>query len=78
MPALVTALAARLDLAISIDNGFMHMIGLANVPMIVLFGPTDSEKFAPKINSIRILDSKQMYKSKNIDTITMYDVFKLI
>ena len=54
------------------------MIGLANVPMIVLFGPTNSEKFAPKINSIRILDSKQMYKSKNIDTITMYDVFKLI
>ena len=77
-PALVTALAARLDLAISIDNGIMHMIGLANVPMIVLFGPTDSEKFAPKINSIRILDSKQMYKSKDIDRITMYDVFKLI
>ena len=74
----MTALAARLDLAISIDNGVMHMIGLANVPMIVLFGPTDSEKFAPKINSIRILDSKQMYKSKDIDTITMYDVFKLI
>ena len=77
-PALVTALATRLDLAISIDNGVMHMIGLANIPMIVLFGPTDSEKFAPKINSIRILDSKIMYKSKNIDTITMYDVFKLI
>ncbi len=77
-PALVTALAARLDLAISIDNGVMHMMGLANVPMIVLFGPTDSEKFAPKINSIKILDSKQMYKSKDIDTITMYDVFKLI
>ena len=77
-PALVTALATRLDLAISIDNGVMHMIGLANVPMIVLFGPTDSEKFAPKINSIRILDSKQMYKSKDIDRITMYDVFKLI
>ena len=24
------------------------MIGLANIPMIVLFGPTDSEKFSPK------------------------------
>ena len=27
----------------------MHMMGLANIPMIVLFGPTDSDKFAPKI-----------------------------
>ena len=77
-PALVTALTSRLDLAISIDNGVMHMMGLANIPMIVLFGPTDSEKFAPKINSIQILDSKSMYKSKDINRITVHDVFKLI
>ena len=77
-PALVTALASRLNLAISIDNGVMHMMGLANIPMIVLFGPTDSEKFAPKIDSIQILDSKTMYKSKNIDSITVHDVFKFI
>ena len=77
-PALVTALASRLNLAISIDNGVMHMMGLANIPMIVLFGPTDSEKFAPKINSIKILDSKRMYKSKDINTITVHDVYKLI
>jgi len=77
-PALVTALTSRLNLAISIDNGVMHMMGLANVPMIVLFGPTDSEKFAPKINSIKILDSKKIYKSKNINAITVHDVFKLI
>ena len=77
-PALVTALASRLNLAISIDNGVMHMMGLADIPMIVLFGPTDSEKFAPKINSIQILDSKIMYKSKDINSITVHDVFKLI
>ncbi|MDA8825534.1 lipopolysaccharide heptosyltransferase family protein, partial [Candidatus Pelagibacter bacterium] len=28
-PPLITALATRLDKAISIDNGIMHMIGLA-------------------------------------------------
>ena len=77
-PALATALASRLNLAISIDNGVMHMMGLANIPMIVLFGPTDSEKFAPKIDSIQILDSKTMYKSKNINSITVHDVFRLI
>jgi ADP-heptose:LPS heptosyltransferase len=77
-PALVTALATRLSLAISIDNGVMHMMGLAKIPMIVLFGPTSSEKFAPKINSVKILDSKKIYKSKDIDAITVHDVYKLI
>ena len=77
-PALVTALSSRLELAITIDNGIMHMISLANIPMIVLFGPTDSEKFAPKIKGIKILDSKIIYKSKDINKITVLDVFKLI
>ncbi len=77
-PALVTALTSRLNLAISIDNGIMHMMGLAKIPMIVLFGPTDSEKFAPKGNAIKILDSKLINNSKNIDTITVHDVYKLI
>tara|TARA_A100001011_G_scaffold134517_1_gene141882 strand:+ start:928 stop:1881 length:954 start_codon:yes stop_codon:yes gene_type:complete len=77
-PALVTALADRLDLAITIDNGIMHMLGLANIPLIVLFGPTDSKKFAPKVKSLKILDSKKIYKSKDINLITVYDVFKLI
>ena len=77
-PALVTALTSRLNLGISVDNGIMHMMGLANIPMIVLFGPTDSEKFAPKINSIQILDSKIMYKSKDINSITVHDVFRQI
>ena len=55
-PALVTALASRLKLAISIDNGVMHMMSLANIPMIVLFGPTDSDKFVPKIDKIKVID----------------------
>jgi ADP-heptose:LPS heptosyltransferase len=74
-PALVTALSSRLDRAVSIDNGVMHMIGLSNIPMIVLFGPTNSEKFAPKNNSITILDSKKIYNSEDIETITVEDVY---
>ena len=77
-PALVTALASRLSLAISIDNGVMHMMSLANIPMIVLFGPTDSDKFVPKIDKIKVIDSKKIYKSTNINTITVHDVYKLI
>ena len=77
-PALVTALANRLDTAVSIDNGIMHMIALANIPMIVLFGPTNSKKFAPKNKFVKILDSKEMHNTKNINTIEVDEVLSLI
>ena len=74
-PALVTALASRLDKAITIDNGVMHMIALANIPMITLFGPTNSKKFSPKITNVKVLDSKYIYNSSDISKITVEDVF---
>ena len=77
-PPLVSALSTRLEKAISIDNGIMHMIGLANIPMIVLFGPTNSKKFAPKINKIDILDSNLIYNSSDISKISENDVLNLI
>ena len=77
-PALVTALSSRLETAISIDNGIMHMIALAKTPMIVLFGPTDSKKFAPSYKSVTVLDSKIIYQSKDINLITINDVLKNI
>ena len=77
-PALVTALSSRLDQAVSIDNGVMHMMGLADIPMIVLFGPTNSEKFAPKNNYVKILDSKKIHKSKDINSIEVDEVLSLI
>ena len=77
-PALVTALATRLELAISIDNGIMHMLGLAKIPLIVLFGPTDPKKFAPKNDNVIIVDSKEIYKSKDISKIGIEDVLRVI
>ncbi len=77
-PALVTALSSRLDIAVSIDNGIMHMMALAKIPMIVLFGPTNSEKFAPKNKYTTILDSKKIHKTKDIDSIGVDEVLSLI
>ncbi len=77
-PAFVTALSSRLKQAITIDNGIMHMIGLSNIPMIVLFGPTNSDKFAPKIDKIDILDSKKLYNSDDINKITSQDVINYL
>ena len=77
-PALVTALSSRLNIAVSIDNGIMHMMSLANIPMIVLFGPTNSEKFAPKNSYTKILDSKKIHNTKDINSIAVDEVFSLI
>ncbi len=75
-PALVTCLGTRLDLAITIDNGIMHMLSLSKVPIISLFGPTDSKKFAPQYKNSKILDSKKIYNSKNVSDITVEDVLQ--
>ncbi len=77
-PPLVTALSSRLEKAISIDNGIMHMMSLAEIPMIVLFGPTNSKKFSPKLKNIEILDSKNLYQSDDITKITEEDVIRVL
>jgi len=77
-PALVTALSSRLEKGISIDNGVMHMMSLAKVPMIVLFGPTNSEKFAPNHENVVILDSNKLYKTSDITKIQVEDLLKYI
>jgi len=69
-------LGKRLDFVITIDNGIMHMLSLSKVPMIVLFGPTSSEKFAPTYKNIIVLDSKKIYGSNNIDSISVEDVLQ--
>jgi ADP-heptose:LPS heptosyltransferase len=63
---------------VSIDNGVMHMMGLADIPMVVLFGPTDAQKFAPKNNFTKVLDSKKIYNTSDIDSITVDEVYALI
>ena len=75
-PALVTCLAKRLEFVLSIDNGVMHMLALSKIPMIVLFGPTDPKKFAPTHKNSIILDSKKIYKTSDISTITVEDVLQ--
>ena len=75
-PALVTCLGTRLDAAITIDNGIMHMLSLSKVPIISLFGPTDAKKFAPRYKDSKVLDSKKIYNSKNVSDISVEDVLQ--
>jgi ADP-heptose:LPS heptosyltransferase len=69
-PCLTIMLGKRLDYAITIDNGVMHLLSLANVPMVAIFGPTSADKFAPKVDIIKILSSQKLFNSKNINLIT--------
>ena len=50
------------------------MLSLSKVPMISLFGPTDSEKFAPEYEKSIALDSKKIHNTKDISAITVEDV----
>lgn len=68
-PCFIVALSKRLSYAITIDNGLMHLIGLSNIPMICIFGPTSSEKFSPTIDNIKVLDSKKLFNSNSIELI---------
>ena len=52
----------------------MHMLSLAKTPMVVLFGPTNSEKFAPNYKGIIVLDSKKIKETSNISSISADDV----
>ena len=50
------------------------MLSLSKVPMISLFGPTDSSKFAPRYKNSKVLDAKKIYNSKSVSDITVEDV----
>ena len=51
---------------------------MALLPMIVLFGPTNSDKFAPNHDGTIILDSNKLYKTNDISKIKVEDLLKYI
>ena len=62
---------------ISNDTGCGHLIASSGIPVLTLFGPTDSEKFSPLGNEKNTSISSQIiFKSKNIDTIPVNLVLK--
>ena len=54
----------------------MHMLSLSQTPMVILFGPTESKKFAPDYKQIIVLDSKKINNSSDISTISCEDVLE--
>ena len=51
----------------------MHMMGLAKIPLILLFGPTDSKNLLQN-TGVKVVDSKIIYNSKDLNKISVEDV----
>ena len=77
-PALVTALSSRLDQAVSIDNGVMHMMGLAEYSYDSFIWPYKLREICSKKNYTKILDSKKLHGTKDIESISVEEVYDLI
>ncbi|MDB5641653.1 MAG: Heptosyltransferase [Hyphomicrobiales bacterium] len=54
-PLRTMAIARRCAAAVANDAGVSHMFGAADIPLLTLFGPTDSEKFRPRVTHGRVL-----------------------
>ena len=52
------------------------MPSLTKIPMVVLFGLTSLEKFAPDYNAEIFLDSKKIKNLNDIDSINVEDVLR--
>ena len=74
-PFLVIAMAKELHSAISINNGIMHMLGLAGTKTAIFFDE-NSDKFRP-LNSNK---SKIYFSSKNKETkdLTSEDIINFV
>ena len=54
-PLRTMAIAGRCAAAVANDAGVSHMFGAADIPLLTLYGPTDSEKFRPRVTHGRVL-----------------------
>jgi ADP-heptose:LPS heptosyltransferase len=62
--------SADAKLGISNDTGCGHLIANAGIPLITIFGPTNSEKFRPIGNPFnKVISSVKEYGSNDINTI---------
>lgn len=72
-PLHTIALARFCRVALANDSGVSHMFGAADVPLLTLYGPTQAEKFRPRVTHGRILRARD-FGSQNMDAIPIESV----
>lgn len=74
-PIKTIALSGRLTAAVTNDSGVGHMLAAADIPLLTLFGPTNSEKFRPIISRGEVM-SAQARGSEDMAAITTDEVIE--
>jgi heptosyltransferase-2 len=57
------ALVARMDLCIGVDTGLVHLAASHDVPVVVLFGPTDPNRWSPWSPRATVVRSARLRRS---------------
>jgi heptosyltransferase-2 len=57
------ALVARMDLCIGVDTGLVHLAASHDVPVVVLFGPTDPNRWSPWTPRATVVRSPRLRQS---------------
>ena len=78
-PALLAiALGQRLSAAVANDAGFGHVLAAANCPLVSLFGPTSPDKFAPRVEPLRIVKAQSFGNGPEMSNIPVEAVGRSI
>ena len=78
-PMHTLAFAKCCSFGISNDTGCGHLLSIANIPLISLFGPTDEEKFAPfNYKENIVLTSKNFSQDSKIENIPINAVINSV
>jgi ADP-heptose:LPS heptosyltransferase len=59
-PLMTVSLAAQCCAGLANDSGASHMLALAGIPLVLLYGPTDPAKHAPPVAKLRVLRGRTM------------------
>ncbi len=76
-PLLAMALAKKMRVALANDSGMGHVFSTANVPLVSLFGPSNSEKFVANIDNRTIIKAAD-YGSSEMQSIPVEPVLAAI
>lgn len=76
-PLLAIALAKKMRVTLANDSGMGHVFNVAGVPLISLFGPTNSEKFVVPRED-RIIIKSSSYRSQEVNAIPVQRVLNAI
>jgi heptosyltransferase-2 len=57
------ALVARMDLCVGVDTGLVHLAASHDIPVVVLFGPTDPNRWSPWTPRATVVRSARLRQS---------------